>query len=289
MSRISQHDFSRSSKRYMPLSNEQIAARAPAIFAEAAHESRSSRYAYIPTVKVLDGMRNAGFLPVCAKQSRSRDESKRDFTKHMIRFRREGSENALQRVGDTFPEVVLVNAHDGTSSYQLMAGLFRLACLNGLIVGAGELDVLRIPHTGNIVDEVIEGSFRVLNSSVRALEAPEKWSKLALSNGERNALAEAAHVLRFGDAEGHVDTPITAQQLLYTRRPEDKADDLWSTFNVIQENVIRGGLSARAPRDERGRRGRMVSTREINGIGQDVKLNKALWVLAERLAQAKAV
>lgn len=288
MNALTHRDFNVSAKRYRPLSNDEIFQRAPAIFAEQAHESRSSRYAYIPTVKVLDGMREAGFLPVCAKQSRSRDETRRDFTKHMIRFRREGSENALQRVGDTFPEVVLVNAHDGSSSYQLMAGLFRLACLNGMIVGAGELETVRIPHTGKVVDDVIEGSFRVLESSVRALEAPAKWSNLLLTSPERQAMAEAAHVLRFGDAEGNVDTPIKPEQLLHARRVDDSRGDLWTTFNVIQENVIRGGLSARAPRDERNRRGRMVTTRQVNGIGQDVRLNKALWVLAERMAEAKA-
>jgi hypothetical protein len=51
---------------------------------------------------------------------------------------------------------------------------------------------------------------------------------------------------------------------------------------------MRGGLSARAPAtmDQHGRwrRGRVVTTRAINNIDQDVKLNKALWVLGERMA-----
>lgn len=285
---MSMSRFNRSSKRYHPLSDEEIARIAPAIFADHAHESRSSRYAYIPTAKVLEGMRTAGFLPVSVKQSRAREESRQGFTKHMIRFRNEASANALQRVGDTFPEVVLVNAHDGTSSYQLMAGLFKLACLNGMIVGAGELETIRIPHTGKVVEEVIEGSYRVLNSSIQALAAPEQWSRIMLTHQDRNAFAKAAHVLRFGDAEGHVDTPIQPQQLLKVHRDADRGPDLWSTFNVIQENVIRGGLSARMAPNEHNRRGRMVTTREVNGIGQDVKLNKALWVLADALATAKA-
>jgi hypothetical protein len=51
---------------------------------------------------------------------------------------------------------------------------------------------------------------------------------------------------------------------------------------------MRGGLSARAPAstDQQGhwRRGRLVTTRAVNNIDQDVRLNKALWGLGERMA-----
>ncbi len=51
---------------------------------------------------------------------------------------------------------------------------------------------------------------------------------------------------------------------------------------------MRGGLSARAPAtiDQHGRwrRGRLVTTRAVNNIDQDVRLNKALWDLGERMA-----
>ncbi|MEN9476374.1 MAG: hypothetical protein RLZZ300_515, partial [Pseudomonadota bacterium] len=43
-----------------PLSDEQIRAVAPSIFAQAAHESRSARYTYIPTIEVLAGLRREG-------------------------------------------------------------------------------------------------------------------------------------------------------------------------------------------------------------------------------------
>jgi hypothetical protein len=96
------------------------------------------------------------------------------------------------------------------------------------------------------------------------------------------ALAEAAHVLRFADADGDINTPIRPDQLLIPRRRDDRANDLWTTFNVVQENVIKGGLSAMG-RDANGRR-RRTTTRQVNGIDQDVRLNKALFVLAERMA-----
>jgi hypothetical protein len=126
----------------------------------------------------------------------------------------------------------------------------------------------------------------VLNEAEKALVAPQDWAKQVLAREEREALAEAAHVLRFGDAEGEVSTPVQPDQLLRPRRFEDRRNDLWSTFNVVQENVIKGGVTA-IGQDANGR-ARRVTSRAINGIDQDVKLNKALWVLAERMAQIKS-
>lgn len=66
-----------------PLSDDQIHRVAPSIFADAPHESRSQRYAYIPTAAVLTELRKEGFQPFMATQTRVRDEGKREHTKHM--------------------------------------------------------------------------------------------------------------------------------------------------------------------------------------------------------------
>jgi hypothetical protein len=267
-----------------PLTEDQIRQYAPSIFADAAHESRSARYTYIPTIDVVRGLVKEGFHPVSVRQSRTRDVTRTDYTKHMIRFRRDGQQYAA--VGDTLPEVVLVNSHDGTSSYHLDAGLFRLVCLNGMVVHSGTIARVKVPHKGDVLGQVIDGAFEVIDASVKALEAPRQWSQLQLASPERSALAEAAHVLRFADSEGHIETPIKPDQMLETRRFADRSTDLWTTFNTIQENTIRGGLHAWG-RDANNRP-RRVTTRAVNGIDQDLKLNKALWTLAERMAQIKA-
>lgn len=260
----------------------------PSAFATQAHESRSERYSYIPTSNVIEAMMREGFAPVAARQSSSRIEGKTEYTKHMIRFR---SANALQTlaVGDTIPEVVLINSHDGTSTYQLSAGFFRLVCSNGLMVSEGMQDAIRIPHKGNIIDAVIDGSQRIVSGSGRAIATIEEWDHLQLTAGEQEAFAEAAHALRFADSEGVADTPITAAMLLKPRRHEDANGTLWGTMNRVQENVIKGGLHARAERRPGERRGRIVTTREVRGIDQDVKLNRALWTLSERMAELKGL
>jgi hypothetical protein len=244
----------------------------------------SSRYAYIPTVAVIEGMMRNGFQPFAASQSRTKIEDKRDHTKHMIRFRSPDM-TALAKVGDVFPEIVLVNSHDGTSAYKLMAGLFRLVCTNGMVVSDSMISTVNIWHTpnANVIEDVASGSVELVEHMPEAIDAVARWKDIQLSSAEQNAFAEAAHIVRFGDADGKVDTPITPAQLLQARRSDDSKPDLWSVFNRVQENVLKGGLHARKV-------GASVrtTTREIKGIDQDVRLNRALWTLGEKLAAVRS-
>jgi hypothetical protein len=270
------------------MTEDELRAVAPSVFATTAHESRSDRFAPIPTIEVLRGLRNEGFEVVGAKQCLTRVEGKAPFTKHLIRIRKMDSD-ITHRVGDTVAEMLLKNANDGSSVYDLFAGLFRIACLNSMVACLGEIDSVKVRHSGDAVNKVIEGTFSVIENAKLALAAPAQWPAIKMERDESLALAEAARVIRFGDAEGNVDSPITAAQLLTARRTED-ADrgNLWTTFNVLQENVIRGGLRGVRVNAETGRR-RRTSTRGVNGIDQDVRLNRALWILANKMAESKGV
>jgi hypothetical protein len=278
-----------SSSNSQPLTIEQIAQRAPSAFATAPHESTSNRFAYIPTSNIIAGMIKSGFQPFEAKQSLCRIDGKQNFTKHMIRFRHASA--AEIAVGESVPEIVMINAHDGTSSYKLIGGIYRKICGNGLMVADSTIGSVRIPHFGNILDNVIEGSYRIVSDAERALGVIGQWSQLQLTSGEQSVFAEAAHDLRFADSDGEVKTPIVPAQLLAPRRPDDVGNDLWKTFNRIQENVIKGDLKARTRSgyDSEGRfvPSRKVTTREVKGIDQDVRLNRALWTLAEKMAELR--
>jgi hypothetical protein len=105
-----------------PLAEDQMRRAAPSIFAEGKHGSRSERYTYIPTIDVLRGLRQEGFEPFMVAQSKSRIEGKTEFTKHMIRMRNGGQVNTRPEAN----EIILINSHDGASSYQMLAGVFRL-------------------------------------------------------------------------------------------------------------------------------------------------------------------
>ena len=258
------------------LTDDQIRTIAPSIYAQEAHDSRSERYAYIPTIDVLNGLRKEGFQPFMVCQTRVRNLEKREHTKHMIRLR-----HANTIMDKEANEIILLNSHDGTSSYQMMGGVFRFVCANGLVCGDSFADQ-KVRHSGkrDIVHEVIEGAYQVLNQFGQVAEQRDGMKSLILQPYEQTALAEAALSYRYDEKDG--PAPVTATQLLMPHRREDRADDLWTTFNRVQENVIKGGLSGR------NKQGRRTTTRAVNGIDQDVKLNRALWVLAEALRNQQA-
>src|SRR5215813_928209 len=242
----SHHDLALRAKPGDSLTLDEMRASLPTIFATEEHESRSDRYVFISTWDMLEALMAKDFLPVEARVSRTRDESRQAFTSHLIRA-------VDRKVGDVSFEVLLRNAHDGTSRYKFMAGLLKLLCLNGLVVSDGTVSEVSIMHTGNRerqIGQVIEGAYTVLDQGPKVLERVQAWQGLELKDDERHAFAEAAHHYRFADSDGKVHTPIKADQLLIPRRPQEVGRrDLWSVFNVVQENAIRGGLTAMG-RDE---------------------------------------
>jgi hypothetical protein len=217
-----------------PLSEDQMRTAAPSIFAEGKHASRSERYTYIPTIDVLRGLRKEGFEPFMVAQGASRIEGKAEFTKHMIRMRHHRDSSGQVQTRPEANEIILINSHDGASSYQMLAGLFRFVCANGLVVGEVVEDI-RIPHKGSIQGEVIEGAFRVLDQFEAVNEHTEAMKALQLEHAEEIAFATAALALRFGErvveeTGGHRPAPVTAEQLIEARRPEDIGHSLWKSF-----------------------------------------------------------
>jgi hypothetical protein len=269
-----------------PLSEDQMRTAAPSIFAEGKHASRSERYTYIPTIEVLRGLRKEGFQPFMVAQGASRIEGKAEFTKHMIRMRHHRDSSGQVQTRPEANEIILINSHDGASSYQMLAGMFRFVCCNGLVVGEVVEDI-RIPHKGSIQAEVIEGAFRVLDQFEAVNEHTEAMKALQLEHTEEIAFATAALALRFGErvveeTGGHRPAPVTAEQLIEARRPEDIGHSLWTTFQRVQENVIRGGQRGRSAQ------GRRLQTRPVGSIDRGVSLNRALWMLAEEMRKLKA-
>lgn len=250
------------------LDNDQIMRVAPSVFAEEAHESRSERYGFIPTIAVLEGLRKEGFAVVEARQSMTRTADRRAYTKHQLRLRH--VQTALAR-NDVFQELILTNSHDGGSSYILRNGLFRLVCTNGLTADLGQGEEIRVQHSGKVIDKVIEGSFQVLGNTDAVADSLERFRQTQLPREIAQVLAEETSALRWEES------PVQASQLLVPRRLEDQASDAWTTMNVIQENVIRGGLRGRNANNGR------TTTREVTGIDQGDKLNRALWRLTERV------
>lgn len=268
------------------LDNDTLRAVAPSLFAHDAHDSRSDRFAPIPTIDIVDGLRKEGFEPFFAQQAAVRDETRRDFTRHVIRMRH----RSLERNGEAF-EVILSNANDGTAAYQMLPGFFRFVCMNGLFVGDAFAPV-KVRHTGDAMSKVIEGAYTVLNDAPRLIDSVDRFKGIVLNDVQRNALATMTHMARFPDAwatpEGerpmlaHGKAPVAPERLLQPRRGADRARDLWTTFNVLQENAVKGGQRGFIETAKGGIRNAKV--RAVKGIAQNAELNRTIWTLADEMA-----
>ncbi|EAA4617429.1 DUF945 domain-containing protein [Salmonella enterica] len=257
-------------RRDRPLTHEELMQYTPSVFGEDKHTSRSEKYSYIPTITLLENLRREGFEPFFACQSRVRDPGRRDYTKHMLRLRRAG-----QITGQQVPEIIILNSHGGESSFQLLPGVFRSVCTNSLVCGQS-FGEIRVPHRGDIVGKVIEGAYEVLGVFDRVEEKREAMQSLLLPPPAQQALAKAALTYRFGEEH----QPVTTAQVLTPRRREDYGQDLWTVWNTLQENLLKGGLPGRTVQ------GKRTHTRAVNGIDGDIRLNRALWVMAEQMQQA---
>jgi hypothetical protein len=254
------------------LSLDEVRQRAPAVFATTAHERTSSAYTFIPTERVLDGLMQAGFVPVDARQTRSRYGVQ--HARHIVRLRRRFETVQLR---DSVPEVLFLNSHDGTSAYQLRVGIFRVICTNGLIVSLGAFPSIRVSHRGNVVDDVVAGALEMSERFGVLAGQVERMEQRNLSKEEQVAFAEQALRLRYADI---AESGMQPSQLLNSRRVEDLGSDVWSTLNKVQENLLRGGMVRRSVT------GRLTRSRRITSIREDVRLNSRLWDLAAEVLVA---
>lgn len=261
------------------LTEDQMRASVPSVFADSAHHSRSERYTYIPTIEILRGLAKEGFRPTFAVQASPRAEDKHNFTKHMLRFRREADAHKQTEVA----EIVGLNSHGGESAFQLFGGVFRFICANGMVCG-DTFEEIRVRHSGKIVADVIEGAYRVVDGFEGVMGRVDEMKQIRLARDEQLVFASAAAELRLATPEGE-EHAIDAMAFNAARRVEDRASDLWTSFNRIQENVIRGGLTGQ--KLDANNRMRRVTTRPVNGIDGNVGLNRALWTLTEKMAELK--
>ncbi len=264
-----------------PLTREQIQTIAPSVFAAREDDSRSNRYRFVPSSTLLDRMENEGFMVVAAQEQRSRQPDGTPTRKHLLRF---SHVDMLRMPSEHRIEVAMINSHNGTSSYKIMAGIFRLVCTNGLMVGT-QVSEICVRHTGHAAEEIIAASIQLAGETPRLLEHIQRMQATIVSYKDQLDMAYEAAKLRLGD---DFLKYIAPEALLVPRRYDDIGYSaggpatLWQAFNRIQENVIKGGVRLRPQLSLNGLRPARRHLRAVNGIDGNTKLNRELWDLTER-------
>lgn len=255
-------------ERRDPLDLAQLRKSVPAVFAEKPIDGVSDQYGFISTANIIEGLQTVGFVPVEATSYHRRDPEARQFAKHMVTLRPAGKLSAVA-VGEVVPQVSIVNSHDRSNRFTMVGGLFRLICSNGLMVNSGTVvEPVKVRHTANVVDAVALYCADLVEQMGDLNETIREMTELKLTDQQQATFAQRV-------LEGLFNVPtIDPAVLLQARRPEDAKPDLWHTFNRVQENVMRGGLPARATS------GRSFVTRPLNSINVNVRFNTHAWDVA---------
>jgi hypothetical protein len=241
------------------LTLNEIGRTAPSVFQTQPKGHLSDKYAFIPTTTVINILEKQHWFPTYASESRTRLEGNKGYQKHVLRFRHE----SFIGQKDLVPELVLANSHNGSSSFQLMTGVFRFVCGNGLIVADSNFETIKIRHMGFNQTDVIDASYKIIENVPQIMGKVEEFKSIDLTEEDRSIYVDCAASLRWNDQEAYEKSTA----LKKIRRNEDKSTDLFTTYNVIQENMIKGGT-----RDSSWKK-----TRAVNSLSENVRLNKALW------------
>jgi hypothetical protein len=248
----------------------------PTLQAERPWSGVSNKYAFLSTAKVIEALGSEGIRPYSVKTSSTRLEEKRGYTKHMLRFRPADSQAIADKsIGGVHPEIVLTNSHDRASSFCIELGLFRLVCSNGMVVSSGVFDAYRVRHVGTSIEAVLHAAHAIVAQFPQVEDTVRQMQGVRLTGFQREQMAALAMGLRW-DAD---KMPFEEARLLDVRREADRGTDLWSTYNVIQENLIKGQTGHFLMRNAR-------STRAIQSIDSDLAINRGLWSVAARYATA---
>jgi len=257
-----------------PLTQEQLQSQAPALFTEEPHFEASDKYHFVSTIDVINEIKSLGWHPTSVEQSSVKDDDKEGYQRHLVRFRHfddllDQKENAV--------ELLLFNSHDRSTAFSISIGIYRFVCANGLVIADSVFESYKIKHIGDRFNDVQNAIDNITAFKPQLEQKINRFKAIALSQTEQESFAKSSIPLRF---DKHLQ--VDFKDLLVPHRDEDTKNDLYTTLNVIQENLLRGNISG-----VNSTTGRRFTSREITSIGKDIDVNQGLWDITERIASIK--
>lgn len=250
----------------------------------ATHEAAclSDRYSFISSREIVDEFASNDWHLVHASEAKCRIPDRRGFQKHLLRFTHASQ---LHLSNSERVETIVFNSHDGASSLQIGAGVFRFVCANGLVVADSTVATIRLSHVNLTMDRVLEASHSILGSASQVRDTITEWKQTSISADDAMHLAEQGIKLRWGNDLPADQYPVAPTTLLQRQRADDLPKDLWTTFNVVQENLIRGGVSdtLRRVNPNSSRQRFFGRVRNLKALDESLRVNRGLWEAASTI------
>lgn len=243
---------------------EQIKQIAPSVFATSPSSKMSEKYVFVPTMDILENFQREGWDIASAKQI-----GKGIHSVHELRLRN----GELPKVGDSLVEAIIRNSHNGYATLSVSAGLHRLVCSNGLTVPTSLAESFNVRHQRFDLDDVKQLTESFAGKLPVIQESVGRMMNKVLTDKERIDFIKQSINLRW--KTGQVPATLDVMSIVHPRREEDMGKDVWSTFNVIQENFVKGGLKYTT------NNGRKTELRGLKNIMAVSQVNTKLWELAD--------
>ena len=265
------------------LTKDQLKELCPVAFKDAPTNPKvTDKYLFVNTETIVDDLDKLGWKPVSAAMRKSRGKDT-IFSKHMVTFQNPEIKITSKDGDNAFPRIILTNSHDGLQAFKFSVGIFRLVCSNGLVVADEKFSDFKIRHKGYTFAELRDVVAQAVKDLPNKVEVLNKMRNKILTKDEKQKLALDAMLIRAGitpdsdKAKKFEYDEETIEDILEPKRNEDKGDDLWKVFNVIQEKITQGEFHAAL----KGAKVRKV--RKIKSFEKDLQVNKELFKLATAL------
>jgi len=230
---------------------------------DAKHTRVSEKYQLIPTKEIAQKFFDLGFKVDEYKSVRVRDASRQGYQKHFVRLSHPTM--LTTKHNDVKLQLLVTNSHDGSSSFTIQLGIFRLVCSNGLVVGT-TFESVSIRHTKKAVIEIEPAVERIVAQVAKLDRYLTAMKGTKLSDAQMKEFYQKAIAIRYQDNK-YSDVDISS------RRSADDGNDLFVIYNRTQEALMRGS-------QVRQMNGRWRQSRAIRSIDKDRTINEKLFDLA---------
>jgi hypothetical protein len=229
----------------------------------------SNKFGFISSSNLVQTLEGKGLQLADVVESKIRkDKEKRlGYQKHVMRF----DTGISNKQGNL--QLLAINSHEGSSALTFRLGFFRLVCSNGLIIGSDLIPQVKVRHTTNGLLKLDNAIEEVMEYQTVARLNIEKMLDTKLDKDSWLKLQNEALKIRLGEKYSDKLVPF-----FEAKRWEDNKEDLFSVFNVIQENVIRTGFYVLNQETKV-----MTKVRAIRGVESNVVMNNALFNEAMKL------
>ena len=204
-----------------------------AVYATQPHPNVSEHYQFYSTLDITNSLLDEGFEIVSARQGRARALSGESYAKHELTFTHPRFRNAFDN--ELRPTFKLINSHSRSAALTLALGVIRFICSNGIVRGdiVGKYKFYHVQR--NPVEEVMNGVSRLVHEVAPTLDMIDAMKTKQLSWDQQREFAVVTGQLR----------GITQfkPELLDIQRVEDKPLDVWTIYNRLQENLMRGNYT----------------------------------------------